>query len=63
MQGIQYVTNDKGRRVAVMIDLQRHGRVWEDFYDTLVGRLRADDPRESLATVKRRLRRQGRLHG
>ena len=63
MQGIQYVTNDKGRRVAVMIDLQRHGRVWEDFYDTLVSRLRADGPRESLATVKRRLRRQGRLHG
>lgn len=63
MRGIQYVTNDKGQRVAVMIDLQKHGELWEDFYDVLVARLRAAEPRESLASVKRRLRKKGKLRG
>ena len=63
MRGIQYVTNDKGQRVAVMIDLQKHGELWEDFYDVLIARLRATEPRESLTSVKRRLRKKGKLHG
>ncbi|MEK7787509.1 MAG: hypothetical protein AAB658_19065 [Chloroflexota bacterium] len=63
MRGIQYVTNDKGQRVAVMIDLQKHGELWEDFYDVLIARLRATEPRESLASVKRRLRKKGKLRG
>jgi hypothetical protein len=25
----------KGKRIAVMIDLKRHGAVWEDLYDGL----------------------------
>ena len=63
MQGIQYVTNEKGRRVAVMIDLRKHGELWEDFYDSLVARMRAREPRESLASVKKRLRKLGKLNG
>ncbi len=63
MQGIQYVTNDKGQRIAVMIDLRRHGELWEDFYDSLTARLRATEPRETLASVKKRLRKQGKLNG
>jgi len=27
MEGIQFVTNDKGERVAVLIDLARHGEM------------------------------------
>jgi len=61
MQGIQYVTNAKGRRIAVMIDLHRHGEMWEDFYDVLTTRLRASEPRESLSSVKKRLRKLGKL--
>src|SRR5258705_3292962 len=30
MQGIQFVTNDKGEKVAVQIDLRKHAAVWED---------------------------------
>ena len=63
MEGIQFVTNDKNRRVAVMIDLQKHGELWEDFYDSLVARQRAKEPRESLAVVEKRLRKQGKLNG
>jgi hypothetical protein len=29
MTGIQFVTDDKGRRVAVQIDLKTHGAIWE----------------------------------
>jgi hypothetical protein len=37
--------------------------VWEDFYDVLLARRRAHEPRESLASVKRRLIRSGKLRG
>jgi hypothetical protein len=63
MEGIQFVTNDKNHKVAVMIDLQKHGALWEDFYDSLLARQRAKEPRESLAAVEKRLRKQGKLNG
>ncbi len=33
MSGIQFVTDDKGRKVAVQIDLKKHGGIWQDFWD------------------------------
>jgi hypothetical protein len=61
MEGIRFVTDDKGQKVAVMIDLKKYGDLWEDFYDGITARLRAKEPRESLETVKKRLREQGKL--
>lgn len=63
MEGIQFVTNDKGQKVAVLIDLEKHGELWEDFYDRLIVRLRQDEPRETLDSVRLRLREQGKLYG
>jgi hypothetical protein len=63
MRDIQFVVDEKGRKRAVVIDLQKYGALWEDFYDTLIARQRAGEPRESLAAVKRRLRRAGKLRG
>jgi hypothetical protein len=63
MDSIQFVTNDKNQRVAVMIDLRKHGELWEDFYDNLTARQRANEPRETLAAVERRLHKQGKLNG
>ena len=63
MEGIQFVTDEQGQRVAVMIDLRKHGELWEDFYDSLTARARADEPRETLDSVKKRLRKQGKLGG
>ena len=40
MTGIQFVTDEKGRRVAVQIDLKKHRAVWEDFWDGLVAESR-----------------------
>jgi len=63
MKGIQYVMNDKGEKKAVIIDLKKYGELWEDFYDSIVAHLRSAEPRESLESVKNRLRKRGKLHG
>ncbi len=63
MEGIQFVTNDKGQKVAVLIDLKKHGELWEDLYDSITARRRADEPGESLLSVKKRLQKQGKLDG
>jgi hypothetical protein len=55
MRGIQYITDDRGKKRAVVIDLESYGELWEDFYDSLVARKRASEPRESLESVKKRL--------
>ncbi len=63
MEGIRFVTNDKNQKVAVMIDLHKHGELWEDIYDSLTARTRRAEPRETLAAVEKRLRKQGKLNG
>lgn len=63
MEGIQFVVDDKGQRVAVQIDLTKHGEMWEDFYDSLTARARAEEPRETLDSVKERLRKLGKFDG
>jgi hypothetical protein len=40
MTGIQYVTDEKGRKVAVLIDPKKHAAIWEDFWDGLVSESR-----------------------
>ncbi len=63
MSGINYVTNEDGKRVAVMIDLKKYGELWEDFSDTLVAKQREKEPRESLESVKKLLKQKGKLNG
>lgn len=63
MRGIQYITDDRGKKKAVVIDLETYAQLWEDFYDSLIARKRASEPRESLELVKKRLRKQGKLNG
>ena len=52
MEGIQYVTNEKGEKVAVQISLKKFGEIWEDFYDNLLAKRRTKEPRESLVVRK-----------
>ncbi len=40
MTGIQFVTDAKGHRVAVQIDLKKHGAIWQDFWDGLISESR-----------------------
>ena len=62
MQGINYVTDEAGKRVAVVIDLKKYGDLWEDIYDGLTARKRKNEPRESLDSVKRLLKKKGKLN-
>jgi hypothetical protein len=61
MKGVSYVMDDKGEPQAVLIDLAKHRRLWEDFEDILVSRARRKEPRETLAAVEARLRKARKL--
>jgi len=61
LKGVQFVVDENGQRTAVVIDLKKHSEVWEDFYDSVVARKREHEPRESLDSVRKRLRRRGKL--
>ena len=61
MTGIQYVTDEKGRKVAVQIDLTLHGELWEDVQDVLVSRSRRYEKRIPLDKVKAKLIKSGKL--
>jgi PHD/YefM family antitoxin component YafN of YafNO toxin-antitoxin module len=63
VEGIRFVTDDKGRKVAVQIDLSKYGELWEDIYDSLLAHERANEPREGIDSVRNRLREQGKLYG
>jgi hypothetical protein len=60
MNGIQFVTDEKGRRVAVQIDLKKYGAIWEDFWDGLVSESRRKEkgiPYEEYRTNRLKRRR------
>ncbi len=58
MTGINFVINDKGKKSAVVIDLKKHGKLWEDFYDSLKVKQRKSEPRETLQMVKARFNKK-----
>jgi hypothetical protein len=53
MPGIEFLRDRKGRRKAVLIDLKKHKRLWENLYAAYLAHTRRGERRESLATVKR----------
>jgi hypothetical protein len=61
MKGINYVTDDKNRKVAVQIDLKKYGDLWEDFYDNLIAELRKDEEKISIEDVISDLKKEGKL--
>jgi len=63
MKGISFVTDDKGEKIAVQIDLKQYDELWEDIYDNIVADKRSREPRESLNSVKKHLRSTGKLNG
>jgi hypothetical protein len=61
MYGIQYVTDEKGRKVAVQIDLKKYGVVLEDFWDGLISESRRKEKGIPLEKIKADLVKRGRL--
>jgi hypothetical protein len=59
MEGIQFVIDDNGNKKAVLIDLEKWGDLWEDFYDVLVSELRRDEPRVAWGELKAEMMEEG----
>lgn len=64
MNGIQFVTDDKGRKIAVQIDIKKHGAVLQEFWDGLVVEARRNEKDIPFAEVRKsRVRKPKRPHG
>ena len=63
MEGVQFIVDSQGKKTAVLIDLRKYGALWEDVYDNLLAQKRKHEPRETLPSVRARLKRQGKLNG
>jgi hypothetical protein len=63
MSGIQYVTDEKGRKIAVQIDLKKHRALWEEIEDVLVSRSRRHEKKIPFETVKADLLKSRRRKG
>jgi hypothetical protein len=61
MTGIHDIIDEKGRKSAAVIDLRKHGKLWEDFHDLLVSHSRSSEIRIPLSKVKDRLVANGQL--
>jgi hypothetical protein len=63
MNGGQFIVDSQGQKTAVLIDLRKYGDLWEDLYDNWLAQKRKKEPRETLQTVRERLKCQGKLNG
>jgi len=63
MSGIQFVTDEKGRKVAVQIDLKKYATVLEDFWDGLISESRRKEKGIPLKKIKADLIKRGRVRG
>jgi hypothetical protein len=61
MEGVQFIVDSQGKKTGVVINLKKHGRLWEDIYDNWLAEKRKHEPRETLHSVRSRLRRQGKV--
>lgn len=43
MNGIHYITNEKGKRISVVLDLRKHAELWEDFCDIMLAKKARED--------------------
>jgi hypothetical protein len=52
-KGVQFLVDDQGEKIGVLIDLKKNAEIWKDFYDRALAEARANEPRESLDSVKK----------
>jgi hypothetical protein len=62
IKGVQFVTDSSGHKVAVLLDLEQWGDVWEDIYDSMIAKEPSDEPRMKLEDFEDELRREGLLN-
>jgi len=61
MTGIQFLTDEKGRKMAAVIDLRKHRALWEDIEDGLISESRRKEKGIPLEKIKADLVKRGRV--
>ncbi|MGI9106437.1 MAG: hypothetical protein ACR2G4_09325 [Pyrinomonadaceae bacterium] len=61
MKGVQFVTDTDGRKVAVLLDLNEWGELWEDIYDNMTADARVGESNMPLEEFEAKLRAEGLL--
>jgi len=64
MKGVNFITDEKNRRKAVIIDIktiEEHQEDVEDFLDVIVAESRKDESKRSWDDVKKSLKKKGKL--
>ena len=56
MRGLNYITDEKGNRIAVQLDLKKHKKLWEDVYDAMLVDERKKELRMDWEEAKKKLR-------
>lgn len=52
MEGVQFLINEEGEKISVLIDLSEWGDLWEDFHDIMISRSRQDESEISWDELK-----------
>jgi hypothetical protein len=63
MRGVQFLVNEDGEKTSVLLDLRELGDLWEDFYDILVTRSRAQEDSVSWESLEVELEQESSNHG
>lgn len=63
MEGLSYIVDEKGRKRAVVVDLSRHGDLWEDVYDAMIAETREGEERLDWEAVRTKKAGAGRKKG
>ncbi len=61
MEGIRYLIDEDQKPVAVQIDLEKYGELWEDFYDVLIAQSRREEESIPLEDLVEDLKASGKL--
>jgi hypothetical protein len=64
MKGVNFITDDKNRRKAVIIELktiEQHQEDIEDLLDVIIAESRKDEPKRPWEDVKKSLKKKGKL--
>lgn len=64
MKGVTYITDDKNRKKAVVIEMKtltRYDEQIEDLFDVIIAESRKDEPSVAWEDIKARLKKKGKL--
>jgi predicted transcriptional regulator YdeE len=61
MKGINYITDENNKKMAVVIDLKTNGSLWEDFYDYMIANKRKNEEKIPFEKVITNLKKAGKL--